>query len=396
MAEVKENGTAASSALKRKAPSEESEVEEEQKHAENPAKKARLNNSQPAATSTPSSINATVPITSTTLVVAPNQGNGKLIVSTAKSGPQRTSSMLAPTMLLSGHGAQVYTAKFNPQGNYIASGSHDRIILLWKVYGECDNFATFKGHTGAVLELAWSRDGDQLYSASSDKTGALWDVEENKRIKRFRDHKSFVNSICPARRGEAYVVTGSDDCTAMLWDVRVRGARKTFENELQVLSVAFSDDAQRIFTGGIDNDIKVWDIRTGKILYKLEGHADSVTGMELSPDGAHLLSNGMDNTVRIWDVRPYAPVTRLTTILDGAKHDMQKNMLRCSWSPDGTKVSAGSADRLVYVWDVQSRRLLYKLPGHAGSVNEVDFHPTEPILLSCSDDKKIYMGEIQP
>lgn len=56
-----------------------------------------------------------------------------------------------------------------------------------------------------------------------------------------------------------------------------------------------------------------------------------------------------------------------------------KNLLRCAWSPDGSKVSAGSADRYVYIWDANTRRILYKLPGHNGSVNDVDFHPKEPI-----------------
>ena len=37
--------------------------------------------------------------------------------------------------------------------------------------------------------------------------------------------------------------------------------------------------------------------------------------------------------------------------------------------------------RNVYVWDVESQRLLYKLPGHLGSVNDVDFHSIEPIVL---------------
>lgn len=40
--------------------------------------------------------------------------------------------------------------------------------------------------------------------------------------------------------------------------------------------------------------------------------------------------------------------------------------------------------RFVYVWDTTSRRILYKLPGHAGSINEVAFHPDEPISKSTS------------
>ena len=31
------------------------------------------------------------------------------------------------------------------------------------------------------------------------------------------------------------------------------------------------------------------------------------------------------------------------------------------------------------MWDTNSRRILYKLPGHDGSVNDVDFHPNELI-----------------
>jgi Prp8 binding protein len=93
-----------------------------------------------------------------------------------------------------------------------------------------------------------------------------------------------------------------------------------------------------------------------------------------------------------------------------------QNLLRCSWSPDGTKVSAGSADRFVYIWDTTSRRIIYKLPGHNGSVNDVVFHPKEPIgnlcrtcnhelqltsyffneniVASGASDKLIYLGEI--
>ena len=62
-------------------------------------------------------------------------------------------------------------------------------------------------------------------------------------------------------------------------------------------------------------------------------------------------------------------------------------------------MAAGSADNFVYVWDASAAgghgRILYKLPGHLGSVVEVAFHPSQPIIASCSADKKIYLGEIK-
>nr|AFK37343.1 unknown [Medicago truncatula] len=126
----------------------------------------------------------------------------------------------------------------------------------------------------------------------------------------------------------------------------------------------------------------------------LQGHQDMITSMQLSPDGSYLLTNGMDCKLCIWDMRPYAPQNRCVKILEGHQHNFEKNLLKCGWSPDGSKVTAGSSDRMVYIWDTTSRRILYKLPGPNGSVNECVFHPNEPIVGSCSSDKQIYLGEI--
>ena len=49
----------------------------------------------------------------------------------------------------------------------------------------------------------------------------------------------------------------------------------------------------------------------------------------------------------------------------------------------------------MYVWEYYTEKLLYMLPGHTGTVNEVDYHPSEPILASCSADKRIFLGEIE-
>jgi Prp8 binding protein len=36
----------------------------------------------------------------------------------------------------------------------------------------------------------------------------------------------------------------------------------------------------------------------------------------------------------------------------------------------------------------------YALPGHKGGVNEVVFHPKEPIIASASNDRTIFLGEL--
>jgi len=234
-----------------------------------------------------------------------------------------------------------------------------------------------------------------IVSASADKTVALWDAETGARIRK-TTHSSFVNACCTVRKGSPLYVSGSDDKSVRLWDARTKLVIQTYEAHYPVTCVGFSDDNTQIYSGGIDNDVKIWDLRKGAMWLKLSGHQDTISGLKLSPDGSYLLTNSMDQTVRIWDVRPFANPERCLKIFGGIQHSFEKLLLRCCWSPDGSKISAGSADRFVTVWDTTSRRVLYKLPGHKGSVNEVDFHPKESIIGSCSSDHTIYLGEVKP
>jgi WD40 repeat protein len=175
--------------------------------------------------------------------------------------------------------------------------------------------------------------------------------------------------------------------------------------------------------------------------------------MSLSGDGKQLASNGMDNAVRIWDVQPFVSGTRLRATLygtvllpvrrpqsptgqetrmgcawprgvggAGGQHNYEKNLIKTAWAPDNVHVAAGSADRNVYIWNSLTGKVIYCLPGHKSSVNDVDFHPKEPIgmvpvslcsgralslgrashpgwawraVLSCSSDKRAFLGELQ-
>ncbi|KAL1500028.1 hypothetical protein AB1Y20_012705 [Prymnesium parvum] len=313
----------------------------------------------------------------------------------ALSGPQRTSDLLAPIMLLSGHSGAVLTTKFSPDGQHLLSGSHDKLVLLWEVFGECKNLLTFRGHANAVLEVHWSSDSENAFTASADKTAAMWDTRTGGRARQFKGHSSYVNSCCPANEAP-FLCTGSDDRTVRLWDTRMRSCQRSLEQKWPVTAVSCAHDGMRVYSGGLDGSIRVYDLRRpDEEELVLSGHQDIVTGLRLSPDGNALLSNSMDNTMRCWDVKPYVAGDRCEKIFRGAQHNYEKGLLKCSWSKNASQVAAGSADNFVYVWNAETGRIVYKLPGHKGTVNEVDFHPTQPIISSCSNDKQIYLGEIR-
>ena len=58
----------------------------------------------------------------------------------ALQGIKRTSNLYAPIMQLSGHEGEVFSMRFHPDGEVMASGSFDKLLYVWKVYGEeCEN-----------------------------------------------------------------------------------------------------------------------------------------------------------------------------------------------------------------------------------------------------------------
>lgn len=304
-------------------------------------------------------------------------------------------SLKGPIMLLTGHDGEIFTTKFHPTGAAISSAGEDRSIYLWSTRGECENYAILKAaHSNAILQLEYSSNGSRLFSCSADKTVIMWDSATGFRLKKLRNHQSHVNAISAAPGDPNLLVSVGDDRYVNVWDLRKRRCVHSFQEKYPLTAVAFNKQNDQVFVGGIENTINVWDLKRGGAFYSMFGHTDTITGLSVSPDGHHILSNSMDNTLKSWDIRPFAPGIRLEKTFTGHQHNFEKNLLRCSWSPNGNMVTAGSSDRMVYVWNYNSTELMYKLPGHRGSVNEVVFSPKEPLVLSCSSDKQMYLGEI--
>ena len=94
------------------------------------------------------------------------------------------------------------------------------------------------------------------------------------------------------------------------------------------------------FTGGEDNNIRIWQIHTGECCYVLNGHTAAITGAAFSPDGKHLASSSKDATVRIWDVATGTCVKILTGHTDLVNfvvyHPDSQRQLLASCSHDET------------------------------------------------------------
>ena len=120
----------------------------------------------------------------------------------------------------------------------------------------------------------------------------------------------------------------------------------------EVLAIAYSPDRETMATGGADKIVRLWEVASGRIVGKFEGHADAVAGLAFSPDGKRLASASYDRSIRIWDLsnwRAGAP-TPPAKVLNGHKNWV----FAAAFTPDGSRLVSVSYDRTVKVWDLAS------------------------------------------
>ena len=84
------------------------------------------------------------------------------------------------------------------------------------------------------------------------------------------------------------------------WKARKRIAHFESDAAGVVFCLCFSADGTKLYTGGGDPEVKVWDVTAGNAVGKLKGHTDQVADLAISADGTVLASAGRDKQVIIW------------------------------------------------------------------------------------------------
>ncbi len=143
-----------------------------------------------------------------------------------------------------------------------------------KLYSELKSFS---GHGSEVSSVAFSPNGKTLASGSWDKTIKLWDIAAGKELKTFSGHSDQVYSVAFSPDGKT-IASGSRDKTIKLWNIATGQELKTFSgHNYEVSSIAFSPDGKTVASGSWDKTIKLWDIAAGKEVKTFSGHGNEIS-----------------------------------------------------------------------------------------------------------------------
>jgi WD40 repeat protein len=390
----------------------------------------------------------------------------------------------APPRRFTDHPGIVYIGAMSPDNRYMLTSGSDGTIQLWDVV-TASKLHRFTGHTGIVTSLAFSADSKYALTGSSDRTVRLWDVQSgqqllllpgaigapravfssNGRYALTTDgmsaarlwalqpynvlvgHRLAVTSLGFSFDGK-YVLSGSRDGTARLWDARSGVELHHFdvadiapssiaEGLYEPVRAAFSPDGRYILTvhsmppivGQVwssqgqpvhtlrvpgfedaftsaaayapdgtfvlmvsyNHVVHAWDPQTGQLMrsFHLNEQNSTVRDLAISLDSRYALTGDDGGVARLWDLQTGQQVQIF------ASPGADSSIISVAYSPDGKHILTGDDGGTARLWDVSTRRIVHTFSGHSSAVGDVTFSPDGTTILTGSADQTIRVWNAQ-
>ena len=166
------------------------------------------------------------------------------------------------------------------------------------------------GRSSWIASAAMSPNGRDLATAGDD--GAqIWDARRGVLRRRLRGHTDSLTDVAFSRDGRM-LVTASLDGTARVWRTATGSAVAVLRaSPSHLVSASFSPDGRMVVTTGYDRVARIWSVPADSLLHTLRGHASAVYDAAFTARGDQVVTVGNDGTTRVWDTRTGAPLAVL-------------------------------------------------------------------------------------
>lgn len=257
----------------------------------------------------------------------------------------------APAGRLKPAAAPTETASWSPDGLWLATGSGDGTIAVWRARDGRLRWAV-RPFSGRVSSLTWSTDGNQLVAGIAGAVVVWLDV-----------HAAHVVTLLPAARfvapSAAFAPHGNRLAIASgRGDVQLWAAIGTQQPHfLRSLStgtatttLGWSPDGRSLAVGAMSGALQIWNVETGRIVRRLPaGQHGPLWSLQWSPLPLQLALGWADGDVEIFSGPGLVPARRFQA--GGAVNTL-------AWSADGSLLAVTAVGMPIWLWDVRSGALI--------------------------------------
>lgn len=348
---------------------------------------------------------------------------GRELTFAAQAWPEPDFSQWGKQFAFDSHFDRVETVAFSADDQYIATGSSDRTIRIWRT-SDGQLMGTIWGHTSVVKVISFSPQGDYLASATSNGEIKIWDWRTGWEIQSMHADTILLTDLAWSPDG-GKLASSSWDGEVKVWDAVTGDELRTLTHEKWVRAVAWSPDGRFLFTGGDELSLTAWEVELGElsaeipvrdkilslsaapqgslVAMALGGGASKVlnveTGEEIfleqfkagettfswSADGRYLAS-GRDKLIQIWDMETQGLVQSINA---------GNYVLAVDWDSSAQRLVSGTYRGIIDLWSADSGENLRRIVGHNRYVKALAWSPEGDYLASGDEGGIIHIWDLQ-
>ncbi len=261
-----------------------------------------------------------------------------------------------------GHGggfSSVQDFVFNSDKSKLVTVGTDKKMIIWDTKSEKE-LIRCEGHTDRIETVDHSTDDSKIVTGSWDKTVKIWDAKNGNLLHTLEGHKESVDKVFFSKKNSEMVISISNsrfNNEIFVWDLKTGKRKYEFTGDIAILNK--NEDV--IFVGKSDeNKLCSFSLITGQLiqefngLHRIDEYVVSVINhLEINPTNDRLLAASDNGEILVWDIDSAEELVKIKA------HNCR--IFTAGYSSDNKYIfSAGYGDGTVKIWSALSGELVFE------------------------------------
>jgi WD40 repeat protein len=286
----------------------------------------------------------------------------------------------------SGSEGKIYAIALSPDERYLAVGGYlpENVIRVYE-YKTGKLYKVLQSHSNVVYGLEFSKDNKYLVSGSADRTAKVWDVVQDFKLKNTISGLTYdktavldVKFLEKSKKNYVAVINGMREI--VLYDIEQAKIVNSFIEKYNPYvskssCLAVSPNNRFIAMKGIDNEILILDYELS--LRQIIKTKTNSTCLKFSPDNKYLIASFFDsNDIIVYSAQQNSTFFQKFKLIKVFKHHTD-TILAMEFIDDTHVISAGGNKNEMLIWDIRTSKIKKELAAKSSRILSVGINGDE-------------------